>query len=421
MSAPFDTAPPRRVEQWSDGSVVGDANPLPVQVTASAITVSSVNSSTIALAAGATFTGTYEDVLSFQQSGVNVFVRPNVLISGDASDAKGSLFIDLNDSNSGSAVTQIPYVVRVPGLFVPQVPITVRRFFRVRYLNDGGVAAIAALGITETAGTPTTQTQFALTVLHYPLATKELLRTLDQGLSGSDPATVTLAVTSGKNPDGTILKAPLGGSFTLSPATSTLGAGGVYLSDAIDTEQFPTIRLLVASDVVSADLGISFEWSNTSAFTVTQALRQFTFSSGYLTPGRLIETRTRAHYFRIRYTNGGSSQGRFFLHLRLNPMPLSSDPPAASSARTAQQAATTAAVLLATSLPNRRTLRLHCLSTSARSLFYGFTSGVATGSGDELAAGASVDLDIDTAVPVYIICTSTAGAGVTCSFTEIGD
>ncbi len=171
---------------------------------AHAIVVSTANSTTALVPVGTPFIGDYEDVLRYQQQGVNVFVRPNVIVSGDATDAKGSLFIDYHSADTGAALTQIPYVVRAPGLFIPQVPITVRHFFRIRYYNDGGASALAALGITdEAAGTPTAQTQMSIETLLYPQPTKELLRTLDQGLSGSDPATVTMAVGHGRDPDGT--------------------------------------------------------------------------------------------------------------------------------------------------------------------------------------------------------------------------
>lgn len=401
------------------------ARALTVSDTASYVAaVNAANSSTAVLAASATFTGTYVDVLGYAQSSVTVFVRPNILISADASDAKGSLFIDLSDTGSGAGLIQIPYVVRVPGLFIPQTPIMVKQYMRVRYLNDGGAAAITALGLTETAGTPTLQTQFALTTLLQPRATKELLRTLDQELSGSDPATVTMAVAVGQVPDGGAgyAKAPLGGTKTITPATSLLAAGATYTSNVIDTEQHPTIRLTVASDVQSAEGGVMFEWSDTAAFTVTQRSMARTFSAGHTTRGRQIQQNTGPRYLRIKYTNGATIQTRFFLGLRLNPTPTVETVDLVSSARgqTSQQDVTVAAApIAAVPLVGRRTLRLKNLSSSARPMFYGFTAGVSSTNGDELAGGESIDLDIDEFLLIYVMTTSTSGAGVRCAVTEI--
>lgn len=388
------------------------------------IAVSSANSTTATLTAGSTFTGSYEDVLAYQQQAINIFIRPNVLISGDASDAKGSLYLDYNDTNTGSALTQIPYVVRVPGLFIPQVPITVRQWFRLRYVNDGGAGAIAALGLTETAGTPTAQTAMSIRTLLYPQPTKELLRTLDQGLSGSDPATVTKAVTEGRTPDGVYTDASIGGNKTLSPATSALGIAASYTSNWFDTEKFPSVRLLVTADQISADNGISLQWSDTSTGVVVRTTETHSFRTGHITNGRLILAATRARYLRVAYLNGGVAQTRFFLNLSLNPVPITSEVsltlPGIGS--TGQQDVSTSPVVLNSglTLAGRDSIRLKNLTTSARPMFYGYTASVTVLTGDELAVGEAIDLDLDESVLLYVITTSTGGAGVRCSWTETG-
>lgn len=250
------------------------------------ITVSSNNSTTATLTAGATFTGTYESILSYQQVGINVAVRPNVLIAGDASDAKGSLFLDFSSTGSGTPVAPppIPYVVRSPGLFIPQVPITVTEFFRVRYINDGGVAAIAALGLVETAGTATAQTSFELKTLLYPQATKELLRTLDQAINDSDPASLQIAVLLGKNPAGRNVKVRTSadGELLVSTGSKTI-VNSDHFGNGIDSGEWTTTTS--GTGAISATAGVGrFVTGTTANSSVTLiATQTWPYRPGSLT------------------------------------------------------------------------------------------------------------------------------------------
>lgn len=282
------------------------------------------NSSTATLTANSSFTGAYVDVLGYAQQSVTLFVRPNVLISGDASDAKGSLFVDLSDTGTGAAPVQIPYVVRSPGLFIPQVPITVKQYMRVRYVNDGGASAITALGLTETAGTPTNQTEFALKTLLQPFSTKELLRTLDQGLGGSDPATLTLAVSAAQQPDGDFVKGRASGlardvSGVSVRTTAALGSAGVYTSGWVNSDGWESVELTIAAVVVSASDGILVEFTdNPSSPTVRASVRR-TFSTIEAAAGSAtFRFAPRLNGFRVTYTNGGTAQAAFFLETHLH-------------------------------------------------------------------------------------------------------
>jgi hypothetical protein len=557
---------------------------------AHSIVVDANNSTATPLAAGATFTGVATDISSYQQVNIEMYGRPSA-IAGDGTTAKGTLFFEFSPDGANWDVS-VPALIRDPGLVIPTPVINVGKWFRVRYLNDGGALAIAIFGLKDTVGTPTLQTQFRLTTQLLPFATKELTRTLDQGISGSDPAslvragimgqspsgsylnvgtdaagnllvndatsenqiytstqvptlpflanatftgtgwvpvtdvgnyimlmastidfasvklewsndgvsangqTTTLTSTSaiagpltyfvyltisntfttgsyfrvkvvngttnqdatmigivttgkyeylpligveadlslilsavltrsvqaGKNPDGTFVNASLGGTKTLSPATSLLGAGGVYTSNWFDTEAYPTVKLLITADQISADNGIAFQWSDTSTGVVVRTIETHTFRQGYIANGRLITTATRARYLRIVYTNGTAVQTRFFLNLRLSPVPIVAEvtlTPAAS-ADTGQQTVTTVATALSgATLSGRKAFRLKNLSSSARAMFYGFAGSLTAANGDELAAGESVELDLNDGIPVYVITTSTAGAGVQCAFVEI--
>lgn len=86
---------------------------------------------------------------------------------------------------------------------------------------------------------------------------------------------------------------------------------------------------------------------------------------------------------------------------------------------TSQQSVTTSAVALSTPLLRRRTIRLKNMSVSARAMHYGFSSSVTNSSGDELAPGESVEIDLDASQNIWVITTSTAGAGVRCSVAEL--
>lgn len=226
----------------------------------------------------------------------------------------------------------------------------------------------------------------------------------------------------GLNPDGTYVDGHFAGTYTLSPATSVLGVSAVYTSNAIDTEHFPTIRFLVASDVASAASGVKFEWSDTQAFTTVRSTERRTFQTGNTSNGLFISLTTRARYLRITYTNGTVAQTRFFLNLRLQPIPIvaSVDINPVITGNTGQQDVGLTALQVASSpLAGRKSLRLKNLTSSARPLFYGFSGSVSTASGDELAAGESVEFDADEFVTVYVLTTSTGGAGVRIAWAEI--
>lgn len=160
------------------------------------------NSTTTTLAAGDTFTGPAEDLVALGavQISISLFGQPSTIL-GDGSNAKGSFIFEFS-KDSTNWDTSVPALVRDPGLFIPYSLIMVHRYFRVRYINDGGTHAITILGIDETATSAVNQTAFRLTTYYLRQGTTVLGRTLDQGISGSDPAAVNRSVIMGKDPDG---------------------------------------------------------------------------------------------------------------------------------------------------------------------------------------------------------------------------
>lgn len=393
------------IQAYGGGSVSLQAGQTVTALTGARFALDPNNSTTVALTAGVTFTGTSTDISNYAQVTIEMYGTP--------STAGGTLFFEFSPDNVNWDVS-VPTLISDPTFVIPIALIPVGRYFRVRYLNDGGVAA----GGT---GTPASLTALRLNTYLFTVATKELARTLSQTIRSSDPCGLNRVVVSGLDPDGAYTNAAVVGTRTLSPATSVLGVNAVYTSTWMDSESFPTVRLLVSSDQISADNGIKIEWSDTAAGTAVRSAQTNSFRQGHIANGRFINYSTRARYFRITYTNGSVAQTRFFLNLRMNPYPLVDEVRlvSAAAAQTGQQDVTVTGTALPSALVGRRGIRLKCLTISARPLQFGFISSLTSLNGDELAAGESIDLDIDDTITVYVITTSTAGAGVRCSWTEV--
>lgn len=297
---------------------VSSDNPIPVDIVGSTegIVIDTNNTTTAVLAAGATYTGTATDVLSYQQQVVNIFARPGV-VAGDGSSAKASFYFEFSKDGTNWD-TSVPHLIRDPSLVIPIPVITIHRYFRVRYINDGGTAAIAALGLTETAGTPTLQTVFRLTTYLYPNATKELTRTLDQGVSGSDPVNLSRVVLMGKSTDETYQNKREDGVSSGNSSAATLGSGGVFTGTVFDAKGYAAYAVLAKSNVSSASTGLAVQFSDTSTFTTVRAEDTYTYTA---TDGVRFSGPTKARYIRVVYTNGGSAQSSFFLETTLSVVP----------------------------------------------------------------------------------------------------
>lgn len=252
----------------------------------------------------------------------------------------------------------------------------------------------------------------------------DVTTSLDQVLNDSFPASIVRAVGAGKAPDGIYSNMPVAGTKTLTPTPTALGIGATYTSDVIDTDLFPSLLLLVGSDQASATGGIRFEWSETLAFTTVRTFKPYTFRQGNITTGLLLPENTRARYLRIKYTNGAIAQTRFFLNLRMNPVPIPQeiDIKSTTAGQTGQLAVTTSPqVAIVGPLTGRKAFRLKNMSSSANPVFFGFNAGLTVLNGDELAVGESIVLDMDENVSVYVVVVSVGGGGTRVSWTEVGN
>lgn len=253
----------------------GPGGELDAIVTGTQIVKDTNNSTTTPLTAGATFTGTATDVLGYAQIHLTFAFRPNQVPSGDGSTAKASLSFQFSPDGTNWDI-QVPVFIR-SGINIPQTLIVVDRYFRVVYLNDGGASAISNLGITdESAGTPTTQTQFRLNTYLVPVGTKELGRTIDQSVSGSDPVTLGRNVLLGKAPDLSYRNVNVNqrtdGTFALHVEGDT-GDRTIFGSQFVEGI-YDNIQINFATDIPSALVSSSTVGTGTNTQSAAQALLQ---------------------------------------------------------------------------------------------------------------------------------------------------
>lgn len=424
---------------WTTGA--GSAN----------IVVDSNNTTESVLTAGATYTGTATDISAYSQVNIDIY--------GEPSTAKASFYFEFSKNGTNWDIS-VPHFIRNPSLVIPIPVINVHKYFRVKYINDGGAQAISDLGITaESAGTPTLQTTFRLTSYLLPRATKELTRTLDQSISGSDPVSIVRSVQMGKLPDGSYSNVPGRGRSATNNTTSTLLANAVYTGTFEPTTGYVSISVLINTDQTSASEGVEVQQSDDGtnvrfadkfAITSTEVLNGW----GYFT------VPARAEYVRIKYTNGGTNQGSFRLRTYLSPTTLDNiettvEAPISSSNTTelsrnvilakndsnaygnvtrgssgglrtsinqhevdtpikpldnssgSQISVLTSATQLDTSqLTNRKGIVVKALNSNNQKIYVGFSSGVTTGNGYELDAGQFVEMDLSTSKQIWAIANS---------------
>lgn len=138
------------------------------------LVISSVNSTTTPLGSSATFTGTGEDLLSFNEITLNLYAT--------SSAANGTLYFEFSSDNTNWDIS-IPITISDPTQFVPFPLRVVARYFRVRYAN----------------GT-TAQTVFRLQTIYHKGSAKHLTRTLTQSLASNEPVEVVKAILAGVDP-----------------------------------------------------------------------------------------------------------------------------------------------------------------------------------------------------------------------------
>lgn len=281
------------------GAVVNPALSSPA-----AIAIDANNTTTAVLLAGNTFTGVATDISLYNQINIEIYARPGV-VAGDGSSAKASFYFQFSKDGTNWDVN-VPSLVRDPSLVIPIPVINVHKYFRIIYVNDGGTGAIAALGLSDTAGTPTTQTVFRLTTYLLPFATKALSRTMDQGISGSDVADLVRAGIMGKNPMNTYVNKNTSGLSNANNSTAALGAGASFTGTYEEVIGYQTIVVNLDSNLVGTlAVELSQDGTNVTA-TVTRTFTNVSVGQSYI----FIPS---ARYVRVKYTNTAGTQAFFRL------------------------------------------------------------------------------------------------------------
>lgn len=171
-------------------------------------------------------------------------------------------------------------------------------FFRVVIINDTGSTSNSWGFRSMGASTPP----------------GSVYQSLDQPIFDFFPAPLVKSVTFGRQPDGDYVATPTDGN--LFTTTDTLGAAASYTSSTFDTDGFKAVELYIATDQVSATEGIQVEFTpDTSAPSPTYYPGpNFTFGANEVVEGFIIKRFSPAmDGFRLTYTNGGTPQGSFIL------------------------------------------------------------------------------------------------------------
>jgi hypothetical protein len=99
---------------------------------------------------------------------------------------------------------------------------------------------------------------------------------------------------------------------TVNSTTTTLGVDGVYVGTSEVVSKYNSISITVKSNVDSASLGLSFEFSADD--TTWDIINSFTYLSEnpFITKSAVV----KGKYFRVRYVNGGTGQTSFSLQTK---------------------------------------------------------------------------------------------------------
>lgn len=267
------------------------------------------------------------------------------------------------------------------------------------------------------------------------------------------------AIIHGRQPDGDFVGLKADGlaqdrDGTNIETSTPLGAGATYTSGWMDSDGWASVELSIATDQVSGSNGILIEFTDdVAAGTPTvKTTRTYTFSAADVTEGdQTYRFNTELDGFRIKYTNGGTLQGSFYLAANMrtqstNPQGGVESSFGASNTTimtrgviTAKNAAgtygniergtnggmdvgivqhevetpikalagfkvtrtsmtTAAAKIIATPMTNRRSLGIRAICSGSALVYIGVNSSVNSGNGHPLSDGQSVDLELDDTV-----------------------
>lgn len=277
-----------KVQHGSDGSAVDTdvANPLPIR--GGMAYLASLTSASLAI--GADLDSGWmdmEQVGKYQQE-----------VLGDAS----GISIEQSSSSGagGTGVVRVTTIVADSTFFLANFPCR-QRYMRFRVINNTAAPILnVSLAIKASYGAADQQSVFPLSIDPLPFSQAALVQ----------------SVSKGEQPGGTFATTPADG---IAVTTSTpLGISGVYVTPWIRTLGWKSIELFVAADELSLVDGIEVEFTEDVDVGTVRVTREFSFDDDNVADGFLvIRFAPVLDGFRIRYRNGLTPQGSFFLHVHM--------------------------------------------------------------------------------------------------------
>jgi hypothetical protein len=245
--------------------------------------ISSANSTSALLGAGATFTGAWENVVNY--TSVATTILGSVATSG-------TLYFDLS-TDGGSTFTSVPSTIEDATFAVPRILNVVETHVRIRYVN----------GATPQTGTFSLQTKYSNG------QQLGLLSSVDGVITDEYPVSIVRAVSVSKDPNGQYGNIPGSGVSNALSTTTPLGISGVWTSAWVAVTEYAEIRISYDADVAGDDCRLEF---SPDGVTVERSIPVPPQANSLQTNfGGVHTLNPILPYFRIVYTNGAAAQTSF--------------------------------------------------------------------------------------------------------------
>lgn len=247
------------------------------------------------LAAGATYTGEWVDLADFAQANTVIQMDQTATMDFEYSHNGVTALVGTvptfnHDGNGGARRFQL-------GVY--------GRYYRVKIKNTSASPA-----------------DLIVQTILLPVESRLSIHRIGDTISSDRSAEVVKAVTAGQQPDLDWINQKADGE-AFNNETPLL-AGQTYTSDWYDSDGWSTVELFIATDQVSAGSGIRLEYTDDvqAATPIVRGEELFTFGADDVAIGFLdVKRPTALDGFRVKYTNGLTDQGSFYLSatLRVHP------------------------------------------------------------------------------------------------------
>jgi hypothetical protein len=245
-------------------------------------TISSANSTTSLLGAGATFQGTSVDVTNFSTVAVAFY-------ADEATD--GTLYFEASHDNVNWI--SVPYTVNNASIQTPYIWNVVEKYIRIKYVN----------GTTPQTSAFQIQTKFSNS------QELDLLLDAEDTINGTTPTKIVKAIATGRDVNGAYQNIPASSVDNNNTTTTPLGISGVYTGTWTDVSQYSEIRCSFNANVAGTDCRLEF---SPDGVTVERSIPVPPQSNTLQTAfGGVHTLNPILPYFRVVYTNGAVAQTTF--------------------------------------------------------------------------------------------------------------